>query len=338
MDTKSDVHEVLTAAALKERLARAQRELEMLRHKTSRATSTTLVLTVVALAAICGYFYYGYSQISKYTEPDKLVSYAQQLVEDQLPTVRQSLKEQVIRSAPSWAEGLSKQAIQSLPGGRTKLEGYILEQYENSAQQGITLTDKEFREFLNKNRPLLEQKFKELGSKPELADDSLAELQARLEGTLQANMHAQAGQLLDTILLLNDKLKRLRSDQNLSPQELTERRLLMVVKRMRMEEKDPTLAGKNLPETPRDEIRPVAFKMPRTARGKPVVANARPASKPAELIKQDAKAPAARPPSAGQASTGKASRPQDDKQKKSVEDATEKKEKAEDPGKDKGKR
>jgi hypothetical protein len=281
MDTKSDVREILTTAALQERLARTQRELETLRRRASRAATVTVVLTLIALIAIGGYFSYGYAQISKYTEPDKLVSYAQQLVEDQLPTVHQSLKEQIIRSAPSWAEGLSKQALESLPTGRTRLEGYILEQYENSAQQGITLTDKNFREFLRKNRPLLDQKFKELGSRPELADDSLLELQARLEETLQADMRAQAGQLLDTILLLDVKLKRLRSGKDLTPQEQAERQLLMVVQRMRMEEKDPRLAGKDLPETPREEIRPVAFRMPATIRGKPM-ARPEPANKSAK--------------------------------------------------------
>jgi hypothetical protein len=330
MGTTASTNEASTPAALKERLARTQHELEALRHKTSRATATTLIVGAIALIAIGGYFYYGYTQISKFTEPDKLVSYAQQIVEDQLPSVRESLKEQIIKSAPTWAEGLSKQALESLPSGRSRLESYALEQYDASAQEAITLTDKEFREFLQKNRPTLEQKFKELASGPQLADASLADLQARLEETLQADMKAQSGQVLDTLRSLNAKLKKLRAGQDLNPAELTERRMLMLVRRMRMEEKDPTLVGKNLPETPKDDIRPVALKTPRAGTAKGRAVTARPGlapTPPVKAPKADAKSPAvtaARPKQ-----TPTASKPQD----KPTKDSNNKKEKPADPEK-----
>jgi acyl transferase domain-containing protein len=342
MGTTSNINEASTPAALKERLVRAQRELEALRHKASRATSTTIIVGIIALVAIGGYFYYGYSQISTYTEPDKLVGYAQQIVDDQLPSVRQSLKEQIIKSAPSWAEGLSKQALESLPTGRAKLESYVMEQYDSSAQETITLTDQQFREFLHKNRPMLEQKFKELAAKPQLADDSLAEVQARLEESLQADMHAQAGQFLDTLQSLDAKLKKLRSAQNLTPEEATERRLLMLVRRMRMEEKDPSLAGKQLAETPREEIRPVAFRTgkPGAVKGRPVTARPELTSKPAAKPgKPDGKSPAVKvsATTATQAPTTTGSKPQGDKEAKPAEDKNDKKDKSGEPGKDKAK-
>src|SRR5437879_6300718 len=106
----------------KERLDRVQRDLETLRHKTNRASGATAVVGILALVAIGIYFYIGYSQFSQYTEPDKLVSYAQQILEDNLPTAQQSLKEQVIKEAPNWAEGLSKHALESMPTARTKLQ------------------------------------------------------------------------------------------------------------------------------------------------------------------------------------------------------------------------
>jgi hypothetical protein len=321
-------NEALTPAAMKERLAQTQRELAALRRKASRATGTAVVITAIALVAICGYFYYGYTQISMYTEPDKLVSYAQQLVDDQLPRLHESVKEQVIQSAPSWAEGLSKQALEAMPTGRAKLEHYIMEQYDSSAQETITLTDKEFRDFLKKNRPLLEQKFKELSKNPELADSSLAELQERLEETLQADMKTQATQLLDTLLALDAKLKKLRAGKDLTPQEQTERRMVMLVSRMRLEEKDPTLAGKDLPKTPRDEIRAVAFKA-----GKAAVARGRPlTSRPAKPGKPDAKSPAAKPPADAAKTAGTTSKPQADKESKPT-DSNDKKEKSAGSGK-----
>src|SRR5436309_5155075 len=89
----------------KERLDQVQRDLETLRHKTNRATGATAVVGILALVAIAIYFYIGYTQFSQYTEPDKLVSVAQDILERNIPAAQESLKEQLIRSAPTWADG-----------------------------------------------------------------------------------------------------------------------------------------------------------------------------------------------------------------------------------------
>jgi len=280
----------------KERLDQVQRDLETLRHKTNRATGATAVVGILALVAIAIYFYIGYTQFSQYTEPDKLVSVAQDILERNIPAAQESLKEQIIRSAPTWAEGLSQHALESLPTARTKLQEYILDQYDNTAQETIKVTDQQFRDFLRKNRPMLEKKFKELETNPKLADNSLAELEERMEVELQADMRAQAGELLDTLQSLNAKIKKLSSGQDLGPDELIERRLLMLARRMQLEQADPDLVGKHLAATPKDDIKPVALNR-KIAAGKRPALPARPGLAPKPTTK-DAKA-GAKPASTG---------------------------------------
>jgi hypothetical protein len=226
----------LQASAIKERLDRLHRELAQLRRRANRATALTAIVGLAALVLIGGYFYYGYTQVRQLTQAEKLVVLGQTMLEDNLPGIRKSLEEEVSRSAPAWAEELSKQAQTSMPTGRQKLEDYIIGQVDSSVNEAALLTDNHFRTFLRTNRPLLEQKFKELGSSPKLAERSLAEVEIPLEDELREDMQVQARELLDALFVSNLRLEELKRGKKLSPEENLERRVLMLARRLQLEQ------------------------------------------------------------------------------------------------------
>ena len=226
----------LSSAPLRQRLDQVRQELAAQRRRTARATALTAVVGLVALVLLGAYFYYGYTSLAEVTEPGKLVDVAEQMATDNLPQARQSLAEEIKRSAPDLAVGLSKQMLEAMPTARKSLEGHALEQFGAAVDESAVLSDKQFEAFLKDNRPLLQAKYKELTDKPQLADASLGELETALDAQLREDMKAHVGELLATLMASNEKLKRLRDGKGLTADEKIERRTLTLLRRLRAEQ------------------------------------------------------------------------------------------------------
>jgi hypothetical protein len=223
------------AAPLKQRLDRLQAELAAQRRSLNRSSTLTAILGLIVLGALAAYFYYGYTQIAYAAEPEQLVSVAETLIDDNLPKARASLEKEVDKNAGKWAESLSKKARASLPDLRVKAEAYFVEQVDKSLDESAVVTDQHFRNFVKENRPLLEKAFKDLEKNPKLADESLAELENALDKELQTDLRVQAQATFDALTQLNEKLKKLRAGKNLSAEEQTERELVMIVRRLQLD-------------------------------------------------------------------------------------------------------
>src|SRR2546428_527732 len=100
-------------AALTQRIDQLHRELVAQRKRTDQSAIITALLGGVILIALAGYFYFGYTQFSEVTRPERIVQAAQTVVNDNLPVARKAIEDEVVRSAPVWAESLSKQAQNS---------------------------------------------------------------------------------------------------------------------------------------------------------------------------------------------------------------------------------
>jgi hypothetical protein len=229
-------------AALAASLDDTDRLIKNCTSRTHRGNVMTIIVGILLLGLLGGYFYYGYSQISSVMEPETLVNAAQTWLDDQLPQVRRQLEAQIDKSAPEWAENLSKQAQSSLPTIREKLEGYVLEQVDQTVEQTVTITEDKFRQFLRDRRDLLETGFKDLSTSPELAKESLSQLEAALNESMQTDMKQGASDLYATLTQMTEKLAHLHANQHLTPQETLERQILMQLRRLQLEEVGPLKA------------------------------------------------------------------------------------------------
>jgi len=221
--------------ALKNRLETLQRELAAERQRTQRSTVFMAVVAAILLIVLGGYFYYGYTQIANITRPEKVVDVAQGVIDERLPEARSSLEAQIIKSAPTWAEGLSKQAQEALPQARQRATEQFLKEADRMTQEASVLSEEHFRTFLRENRPLLDKKFQELSKSPDLAEESLQELQKSLETQLGGEMNADAKALSKDIASAAVNLQRLGSDEKLTPEQKVERRVWMIARRLQMD-------------------------------------------------------------------------------------------------------
>lgn len=276
-----------TAASLKDRLERLQRELAAQRASTSRATVFTLIIGVLLLGALCVYFYIGYKEITPLLEPDDLVNHAGAMIQQEFPGVRKQVEEELIKAAPGLAKSLSEGAKDSLPKARVMLEDYIIDQTEETVKEGSTATDEHFRKFLKEKKDLLGAKFKELATSPTLAEKSLEEIEVALVVELEGDIKSQMKEILQNIKGFQERLRKCASTKNLSEEEKLERRVWMLARRLQLEEVNPDLQNEVSPAPrPRPGKKPV-----KTATGKGPAETGKKATTPAKEEKKEDKKP-----------------------------------------------
>jgi hypothetical protein len=221
---------------LADRLDTAQTKLTKLQRKLNRGTIITAVVAALLLALMAGYFYFGYREISELLEPETLVAFGTQMVDDQIPEVRRNVQGQVQENAPVWAEQLSTQVVDSMPSIRKSLEDYVLGQTENVVQQLSGVTETEFRKFLQQDRDTMQDVLNELSASDEISEDTLAALETAMDQALQANTQEQADLVLGTLTELRGKVDKLATGRGLNDEEALERQVLMVARRLQLDE------------------------------------------------------------------------------------------------------
>jgi hypothetical protein len=228
----STTHETQAA----DRLDVMRVRLAALSSKIRRGALLTLLVGLIILGMLTAYFYYGYTEISEFTQPERIAASVQTLVDDNLPSMRKSIEDEITKQAPTLAERLSNQVRENIPTGREKLEDYIIAQMKTTLDQGAVITSEQIATFLRNNRDTLRRDAKELAKSPELAQASIGELEKALEAELGGNLKGQAMEMMTALNAANDKLEKLSKSANLNKTEQIERRLLQISRRLQMEQ------------------------------------------------------------------------------------------------------
>ncbi len=211
-------------------------QMASLASRIRRGAWLTLFGGMLVLGLLGAYFYYGYSQFSEITEPERIAGAVQTLVDDNLPTMRKSVEEEITKSAPVLAQKLSTQLRENIPTGRKKLEDYIIDQMKSTLEQGSANTSDRIAAFVRTNRDTLRANTKELVKSSALAESSIGSLEKALEHEMGADLKRQSMELMTALNSTNDKLQKLAKSTNLNKTELLERRLFQIARKLQMEQ------------------------------------------------------------------------------------------------------
>ncbi len=211
----------------------------------------TLLVGLIALGAFGFYFYWGYNQFSEVVQHERVADTVVTMVDDNLPSIRKSVEEEVRKGAPGWAEGLSKQLRDSLPSGRKKLKDYVIDRANNELAKGTVLTQAQFTKFLRENKVSLKKDIVELSKDPNLAENAVAELEKSLEAQLNADLKSNSREMLYVLAAFSDKLGKLSKNRDLDQTELIERRLAMIARHLAVSTSRALGTGCRLDDGPR---------------------------------------------------------------------------------------
>ena len=241
--------------SLDESLQRAQRQLALAQKRLSRSTILTTIVGAILLILLGVYFVVGYSALSDLMEPETLVGASVEYLERGLPEARAALEAEVDASATTWAEQLSAEAVANLPVLREKIEEKALEETDGLLENAAVMTSQQFRAILRDHRPLLEKGFEEIGTDQKLSKESLDALEKVLEKELKADIEDQSQIVLETLMTLTTRLRKLAKGKNLDAEEQLYRQILMGTRRLQLQEADPEFAKQPTPKAttgPRD--------------------------------------------------------------------------------------
>jgi hypothetical protein len=99
------------------------------------------------------------------------------------------------------------------------------------------VSEPKFKEILTKHSQAMSKTIRELSQGKKPADESLAELEKVLDQELQVDMKRESGVLLEALGLVNQKLKKMEAGSTtLTPEELLERRVLLLARRLQLEQ------------------------------------------------------------------------------------------------------
>ena len=239
------------SSSLEDRLDGMQRELAAHQRRLVGRTRFTGFLAAIVLVALAVYFYIGYTGFGEVTEPKTLVALVEVQLDDNLPAVRKTLQDFIIKESPGWAAQISGEVQTSLPEARKQLENYIVEQMDTMLDATNDMTEEHFRGYLKKNRPLLEQGFQELAASPDMAEQTMKDLIASLDKQLSQDMQVHAVDLFETLTTMKRKLVKLKVNKGLNQEQQLERHVLELTRRLQLENVEPGTLEQPAASSPR---------------------------------------------------------------------------------------
>ena len=222
-----------------ERVDSALRDLEKLRRGFQRGTWLTAIVGFLLLALLAGYFCYGYFQIKILADPENLVALVGTTLDSQIPVVRQSVETQVNDNAAVWAEQTSQQIVAYAPTLREHVETAALAQTDDLIDKFTVMGETQFRRVIDENRDTMKNGLQQLKANEELDAHVMELFEAAFEKELQVSMESQSEELTAALTEINERLAQLGSGEGLEPEEVIHRRILMLARRMMMEQFDP---------------------------------------------------------------------------------------------------
>ena len=206
------------------------RTLEQLRHDVNVNCWWALILTSLWIVLVVVVFSYSWWEIKQMTKPEHLVDMAVNKIEANYPEARAELKEKLIQEAPRIAEAISHKAIASMPSARVRVETFLTRQIDHGLDQASDLSAEQFRKFLQENKDLVRDGYKELKDTPEEAVQFTIKVENRLENVLGTDIQEQEKKALSFLHGLNHKLERLHAGTNLQPDDLVLRRIVRILR------------------------------------------------------------------------------------------------------------
>lgn len=226
-----------------DKLKAVDKKVTALRNKLARENMFTLVVSLILMGVVFGYFLYGYFEIRSVLVPSTLVQLAGRTVDDKLPELRGAVVSEVETNAPVWAEQLSGQAVETVPSMREQIEEYTLKGVDEAVDRSVNLTEEKFRQFLQENRNEINKAIQELEANQSISEETMAGIEQGMNEQLNTNVQAQAAEVLVTLEEVNSKLNHLTDGEGLSELEQLEREFLMILRRMHLREEERMLSS-----------------------------------------------------------------------------------------------
>ncbi len=217
-----------------EKIRSIESHLKSIQRRLSRGNQISTVVGALLLLLLVGYFVYGYQEINSVLKPEILVDLGQTLVDDNIPAIKQTIRGEVEKNSPVWAQSLSQQAISSVPQLRETLVNYSVEQTGELVSHSVNISEAHFDDFVAKNRDAMTKIIAELKTNEDVTQELLEVIEKGFNEVLQADFERDSQEILAYTMLMSEKIQRLRENKDLNHAEKLERQAMMILRRLQL--------------------------------------------------------------------------------------------------------
>lgn len=221
-----------TTNHMEDRINQLHKELIGKRRATNWSSNIVLVLGLLIILALCGYFGYGYRELDSVTQPREIVGAAKSYLEDFSVEARKTAGEEVQKSAPIWAKQASTELLANMPKMRESAEESFTQYFDEQVQKTKEFTRAEFSKIVTDNRSDFDEAINMLVEKGK-SDEFVAKVMPIIEQQYAADMPTQVSNVLGGLQFINQQLEKLALGQDLNPIEQQQRYILGLARLMR---------------------------------------------------------------------------------------------------------
>jgi len=221
-----------TTGHMEERIDQLNKELVAKRRATNWSSNLVLVIGMLAILFLCGYFGYGYYMFDDITNPRKIVNAAKSYVEDLSIEARRTAGEEVKKSAPIWAKQASVELVANMPTIREKAEITFTQYFDEQVLATKDMTRTEFAKIVENNRGEFKEAIDTLVQQGK-SDEFVAKVMPIIEQQYATDMQSQVQDVLGGLQFINEQLDKLSANKELNPIEQQQRYILGLARLMR---------------------------------------------------------------------------------------------------------
>ncbi|MDG1873360.1 MAG: hypothetical protein P8J27_05590 [Mariniblastus sp.] len=215
-----------------ERIALLTKELASKRRSTNWGSNLTLIVGMIAILLLCGYFGYGYYMFNDITNPKTIVASAKSYVEDLSIEARKTAGEEVRKSAPIWAKQASLELVANMPEIRKKAETTLQQYFDEQLSRTKDLTRSEFAKIVQANREDFEEAINIIVEENK-SDEFVAKVMPIIEQQYATDMKGQINDVLGGLQFINGQLDTLAAGKDLNPIQQKQRYILGLTRLVR---------------------------------------------------------------------------------------------------------
>ena len=224
-------------SASDETIEKLTKDLNKLKSGMNRDSTILLVVAVLLFAVFLGYFIYGYNQFREITEPKMLMDVAEDMVGTKIDDIRKTLETEVDNNAETWAAQLSEQALAQIPQWKKNLEGFVVKQIEEKITESVDEVEPKFDELINKENETLKKAFASLKKDKDISEELVGIITKEVDERLKTSVQADSESVLNNMIMLKAKMRKLKSGQNLNDEESLERQILTTIRLIQSQNK-----------------------------------------------------------------------------------------------------
>lgn len=205
-----------TSSYLEERIDLLTKELASKRRATNWASNLSLILGLIVILLLCGYFGYGYYMFNDITNPKTVVASAKSYLDDLSIEARQTAGEEVKKSAPIWAQQASVELVANMPTLREKAEVAIGQYFDDQVQQSQDIARREFTRLIEENRKDFDEAIKIISEEGK-SEEFVSKVMPLIEKQSGNDIQTQVTNVLGGLEFINEQLAKLSRGQDLNP-------------------------------------------------------------------------------------------------------------------------